>query len=40
MVEFIQLGALQPTYQDGEYGEFSSENFTLMLPMKVKHVKK
>jgi len=34
MLEFIQLGALPPAYQDGEYGEFSNDNFTLMLPMK------
>jgi len=37
MIEFVQLGALPPAYRDGEYGEYSTENFTVMLPM--KHVK-
>jgi len=37
-VDFIQLGALPPAYIDGEYGEYTNNQFTLMIPM--KHITK
>jgi len=36
MLEFIQNGALAPVFVDGEYGEYSNEYFTLMVPLKLK----
>lgn len=34
LLSFIICGALQPSDIDGEYGEYNSETFTLLLSMK------
>jgi len=34
MIEFIQIGGLSPSFVDGEYGEYTSESFSLILPLK------
>jgi hypothetical protein len=34
MLRAIAAGALPPQYIDGDYGEYSFENLTILLPMK------
>eukprot|EP01122_Echinamoeba_exundans_P002922 TRINITY_DN1292_c0_g2_i10.p1 TRINITY_DN1292_c0_g2~~TRINITY_DN1292_c0_g2_i10.p1 ORF type:complete len:410 (-),score=46.41 TRINITY_DN1292_c0_g2_i10:1595-2740(-) len=36
LMSFIQAGAVKAQHVDGEYGEFSVENFTLMMPLRPK----
>lgn len=36
-LELIRAGAVPPSHVDGEYGEYTVENFTIMLPMKHAH---
>lgn len=33
-LELIRAGVVPPSHVDGEYGEYTVENFTIMLPMK------
>ena len=34
MISVIKAGALSPVHKDGEYGEYTYENLTIMLPIK------
>jgi hypothetical protein len=36
-LELIRAGVVPPSHVDGEYGEYTVENFTIMLPMKHAH---
>ena len=36
LLSVVQAGAIPPAHVDGEYGEYSYENFTVILPLKAK----